>query len=102
MAEFKNPNQQGAQGSNNNLLVMMLVMVVVFTVLQYFRAKHNPQTASPNQAPSASQIAAKSPSAAGIPQPSAELLRNAGVTPPPSGSGGAPTIQAPAETTTTI
>ncbi len=102
MAEFKNPNQQGAQGSNNNLLIMMLVMVAVFTGLQFYRSKHNPQTASPKQPTSVSQTAAQSPSAAGIPQPSAELLRNAGVTPPPAGSGAAPTLQAPAETTTTV
>ncbi len=100
MAEFKNPNQQGAQGSNTNLLVMMLVMVAVFTGLQFYRSKHNPQTASPN--PTNSQTAAQTTPAAGIPQPSAELLRNAGVTTPPSSSGVAPTVQAPAETTTTV
>ena len=99
MAEFKNPNQQGAQGSNSNLLVMMLVMIAVFGGLQFYRARHNPQTASPNQATSPTQSATP---AAGIPQPSAELLRNAGVTPPPAGSGGAPTIQSPTETTTTV
>ncbi len=99
MAEFKNPNQQGAQGSNSNLLVMMLVMIAVFGGLQFYRAKHNPQTASPNQATPATQSAT---AAAGIPQPSAELLRNAGVTTPPSGSGLAPTIQSPSETTTTV
>ncbi len=100
MAEFKNPNQQGAQGSNSNLLVLMLVMVVVFTGLQFYRSKHNPQTASPN--PANSQTAAKNTPAAGIPQPSAELLRNAGELPAPTGAGGLPTLQAPAETTTTV
>ena len=102
MAEFKNPNQQGAQGSNNNLIVMMLVMVVVFTGLQFYRSKHNPQTASPNQTPSATQQAASSPSAAGIPQPSAELLRNSGILPAPAGANSGPTVQAAAETTTTV
>ncbi len=102
MAEYKNPNQQGAQGGNNNLLVMMLVMVAVFTGLQFYRSKHNPQTASPNQATSASQQAANSPSAAGIPQPSAELLRNSGTLPAPAGSSSGPTLQAAAETTTVV
>ena len=100
MAEFKNPNQQGAQGSNSNLLIMLLVMVAVFSGLQYYRSKHNPQTTPPDQ--TNSQTAEKNTSAAGIPQPSAELLRNAGETPAPTGSGGIPTVQAPAETTTTI
>ena len=102
MAEFKNPNQQGAQGGNNNLLVMMLVMVVVFTGLQFYRSKHNPQTASPNQTTSATRQAANSPSAAGIPQPSAELLRNSGTLPAAAGSTAGPTVQASAETTTTV
>ena len=48
MAEFKNPNQQGSPQDNRPLLLIMAVMVVVFFALQYFRAKHNPQTASPN------------------------------------------------------
>ena len=51
MAEFKNPNQQGG-GDNRSLLVMMLVLVTVFFGLQYFRAKTNPQTVSPNAAAS--------------------------------------------------
>jgi len=46
LAESKNPNQQGG-GDNKSLVVMMLVMVAVFFGLQYFRAQHNPQTASP-------------------------------------------------------
>ena len=49
MAEFKNPNQQGAPDSRPTLYIM-LAMVVVFFALQYFRKDHNPQTASP-QAP---------------------------------------------------
>ncbi len=50
MAEFKNPNSQGAPQDNRPLLIIMTVMVVVFFVLQFYRAKHNPQTASPNGA----------------------------------------------------
>jgi YidC/Oxa1 family membrane protein insertase len=49
VAEFKNPNQQGAPDSRPTLYIM-LAMVVVFFALQYFRKDHNPQTASP-QAP---------------------------------------------------
>lgn len=98
MPEFKNPNQQGAEGSNSNLLVMMLVMIAVFGGLQFYRAKHNPQTAPPAPAASAPATA----TAAGVPQPSAELLRNAGVTAPAAGSGAGPTIQSPTEVTTTV
>ncbi len=46
MAEFKNPNQQGAPDSRPTLLIMV-VMVMTFFMLQYYRGKHNPQTASP-------------------------------------------------------
>ena len=98
MPEFKNPNQSGAPGSNNNLFVMVFVMFAVFLGLQYYHSKHNPQTVSPNQ--TAAQPAAASQAAAGIPPPSAALLRNAGVT--PDANGNAAAIQAPAETTTTV
>ena len=98
MAEFKNPNQQGAQGSNSNLLVMMLVMLAVFGGLQFYRAKHNPQTVPPTTATPSAQTS----TAAGIPQPSAELLRNSGTSAPPAGSPAAPAVQAQAETTTTV
>ena len=97
LPEFKNPNQSGAPGSNNNLMVMVFVMFAVFLGLQFYHSRHNPQTVSPNQT-AQSQPAAQT--AAGIPQPSADLLRNAGVT--PTGNGSAAAIQAPAETTTTV
>ncbi len=48
MAEFKNPNQQGAPQDNRPLLIIMTLMVVIFFALQFYHAKHNPQTASPN------------------------------------------------------
>ena len=48
MAEFKNPNQQGAPDSRPTLLIMA-VMLITFLVLQYYKHQ-NPQTASP-QAP---------------------------------------------------
>jgi YidC/Oxa1 family membrane protein insertase len=48
VAEFKNPNQQGAPDSRPTLLIMA-VMLITFLVLQYYKHQ-NPQTASP-QAP---------------------------------------------------
>lgn len=47
MAEFKNPNQQGAPQDNRQLFVIMAVMILVMAGLQFYRSKHNPQTASP-------------------------------------------------------
>jgi YidC/Oxa1 family membrane protein insertase len=99
LAEFKNPNQQGG-GDNKSLIVVMIVMVTVFFGLQYFRAKTNPQTASPNATP-----ATQSASSSG-PQPTAPLASP--VSAPVAGLSGAtsgataPTVQAPAESTTVI
>ncbi len=64
MAEFKNPNQQGASQDNRPLLIIMTVMVMVFFVLQYYRAKHNPQTASPNAAQTQAQTQQPTPTVA--------------------------------------
>jgi len=101
LAEFKNPNQQGG-GDNRSLLVMMLVLVTVFFGLQYFRAKTNPQTVSPNTAASAPQ----SPAASGT-QPVAQPTAPASVGTPVAGLPGStaaavPTVQASAESTTTV
>jgi YidC/Oxa1 family membrane protein insertase len=63
LAEFKNPNQQGG-GDNKSLIVMMLVMVTVFFGLQYFRAKTNPQTASPNATQGTPALAGNQPAPA--------------------------------------
>ena len=97
MAEFKNPNQQGG-GDNRSLLVMMLVLVTVFFGLQYFRAKTNPQTVSPNAAASSPQSAPASGT-----QPAAPAPAN---TPNPGPSGSAapsgPAVQASSESTTTV
>ena len=102
MAEFKNPNQQGGQ-DNKSLLVMMLVMVTVFFGLQYFRAKKNPQTASPNASVPAVQTAA------GVTQPSPAMLAGAGSPPAgvvpgtdAAGTPGRPTVMAAAEATTVV
>ncbi|WP_433967283.1 membrane protein insertase YidC [Tunturiibacter gelidiferens] len=96
MAEFKNPNQQGG-GDNKSLLVMMLVLVTVFFGLQYFRAKNNPQTASPNVSQSAAavggtQAPAQSPASPAVTDSTAAAPAASGV----------PTVQAPAEATTTV
>jgi YidC/Oxa1 family membrane protein insertase len=64
VAEFRNPNQQGAPQDNRPLLIIMAVMIVVFFALQYYRAKHNPQTASPNGGQSQSQSAQPTPTVA--------------------------------------
>ena len=105
MAEFKNPNQQGGS-DNKSLLVMMLVLVTVFFGLQYFRAKTNPQTASPNTAASAPQGASPTTSAAGT-QPAQPGVSAPATTPaagassPKTGST-VPSVQASSESTTTI
>jgi YidC/Oxa1 family membrane protein insertase len=101
LAEFKNPNQQGG-GDNKSLLVMMLVLVTVFFGLQYFRAKTNPQTVSPNAAASTPQSAASGtqPAAPAVVPAAAAGAPAAGV--PGSSAAAAPTVQASAELTTTV
>jgi YidC/Oxa1 family membrane protein insertase len=100
LAEFKNPNQQGG-GDNKSLLVMMLVLGSVFFGLQYFSAKRNPQTVSPNAASSASQSATPAGTQpAGQPGPvvgtSAASVAAAPAAPT------VPTVQASAESTVTV
>jgi YidC/Oxa1 family membrane protein insertase len=99
LAEFKNPNQQGG-GDNKSLLVMMLVLVTVFFGLQYFRAKTNPQTISPNSAASAPANTSQSSPASGT-QPAAPA---AAANAPAAGVPGSsvPTVQASTELTTTV
>ena len=49
MAEFKNPNQAGGSSQDTRpLLILMVVMLLALTGFNYYRSKHNPQTASPN------------------------------------------------------
>jgi YidC/Oxa1 family membrane protein insertase len=98
LAEFKNPNQQGG-GDNRSLLVMMLVLVTVFFGLQYFRAKSNPQTVSPNAAASAPQSTATS----GAQPTAAQQGSTPGpVSTPTAAAAAGPVVQAPAEATTTV
>jgi YidC/Oxa1 family membrane protein insertase len=102
LPEFKNPNQQGG-GDNRSLLVMMLVLVTVFLGLQYFRAKTNPQTVSPNTAASGSQSAASSGSQpAAQPGTPAAAEAPAARMPGAAAASTAPTVQAPAESTTVV
>jgi YidC/Oxa1 family membrane protein insertase len=96
LAEFKNPNQQGG-GDNKSLLVMMLVLVTVFFGLQYFRAKNNPQTASPN----VSQNTAAAGGTQAPAQSSTPAAASNATAATPAASG-VPTVQAPAEATTTV
>ena len=96
MAEFTNPNQQGG-GDNRSLLVMMVVLVTVFFGLQYFRAKNNPQTASPNAAPKASQTAPAQP---GV--PAAASVAAAAQPAHATQASTVPAVQAAAEEPTTV
>ena len=54
MAEFKNPNQPGGPQDNRTLYLVMFAMLLGLTAFNFYRAKHNPQTASPN-APAVTQ-----------------------------------------------
>ncbi len=107
MAEFKNPNQQGG-GDNKSLLVMMLVMVSVFFGLQYFRTKHNPQTALPNSAQSTAAPAGQGQSGAEPGAGGSAAASGSGVANPKSTSGDAktasamPTVAASAESSTVV
>jgi len=80
---------------------MMFVMIAVFFGLQYFRAKNNPPTASPSS-PATTQSAPAQP---GI-QPGAPAAASAAPAAPPAGKVSAanavPTVQASAESTTTV
>jgi YidC/Oxa1 family membrane protein insertase len=66
VAEYKNPNQQGAPDSRPTLLIMA-VMLVTFLVLQYYKHQ-NPQTASP-QAPAQTSSQASSQGLGGAATP---------------------------------
>jgi YidC/Oxa1 family membrane protein insertase len=103
LAEFKNPNQQGG-GDNRSLLVMMLVLVTVFIGLQYFRAKTNPQTVAPNSGAAAQNATTNSAAqpAAAAPASNAAVPTAANAAGAESNAGKGPTVQASAESTTTV
>src|SRR5580700_6636096 len=79
---------------------MMLVLVTVFFGLQYFRAKTNPQTVSPNATASTPQSSGTQPAAPAAVPAAAASAPAAGV--PGSRASAAPTVQASAELTTTV
>jgi YidC/Oxa1 family membrane protein insertase len=96
LAEFKNPSQQGGGGQDNgSLLIMMVVMVGIFFGLQYFRAKSNPQPATPNTSKSAPAQAGSgqttSPTTAPAPSPASA-----------AGTPAVPAVEAAAASTTVV
>jgi YidC/Oxa1 family membrane protein insertase len=106
LPEIRNPNQGGSGGQDNrSFLIMMIVMIGVIFGLQYWRAQHNPQTASPNQT---------APNQTGPPSQTASLGQPAGTNPAAASSSAAPSaarsgkslatpaIQAVAESTTVV
>jgi YidC/Oxa1 family membrane protein insertase len=103
LAEFKNPNQQGG-GDNKSLLVVMIVMVTVFFGLQYYRAKTNPPTVSPNAAATQSASSAATQPATTQPPASPVSAPVAGPGHPGASSAvaAAPVVQASGEATTVI
>jgi YidC/Oxa1 family membrane protein insertase len=98
LPEFRNPNQGGGGSQDNrSFLLMMLVMLGVIFGLQYWRAQHNPQVASPDH-PSA-VTAPATPSAATPPATSAAAPSTAASN---AASAATPTVTAAAETSTVV
>ena len=99
MPEIKNPNSgsvgTGGGQDNRSFMVMLVVMVGVLFGLQIWRAKHNPQTESPNAATPATQ----SVLANATPAASASVAQ---VASSPAASAVTPAVQAQAETTTVV
>lgn len=95
MPEFKNPNAGGAASGgsqdNRSFLLMMLVMFGVLFGLQYWRAKHNPQTESPS--------ATTAVSAPATPTPGVE---NTAVSHAAPAAANAQAVQAASESTTVV
>ena len=101
MPEFRNPNAGGAgpggSQDNRSFLLMMLVMFGVLFGLQYWRAKHNPQTESPS-APAA--ITAPATPNPGVDNTAAPMTSAA--TTAPAGANAIGTVQAAGESTTVV
>ena len=100
MAEFKNPNQQGAPQDNRPLVAIMALMVLVFIGLNYYRGTHNPQTVSPTSSPN--QPAASSAAAQNQPQAATATLSSAASGQAAPGPAAVPVVEAASETTTTV
>ena len=96
MAEFTNPNQQGAPQDQRPLIVIMAVMVLVFIGLNYYKAIHpqpEPTPATQTQAASQSTAAARG-----------AVATTPGTTPGTTAqaAGAATTVQADTESTTVV
>lgn len=92
MPEYRNPNAGGSgTGDNRSFLVMMLVMVGVVFGLQIYRAKTNPQTASPQNT---AAVAPQTPNAASAPAAASAAA--------PVATQSVDTVQAAGETTTVV
>jgi YidC periplasmic domain len=99
LAEFSNPNQQGGQ-DNKSLIAMMFVVIAVLFGAQYYHSKVTPQTSAP-----AAAISQASASSSNQPPytPYAPPVATPGATAAPSAPvPAAPSVQASAETTTTV
>ena len=99
LPEFKNPSQGGgANGSgqsNSSFLVLIVVMFGVMFGLQYWRAKHNPQTKD-ESATAEHAVLAPAPSAPNAPSAPLGSIGNSAV------AGNGPAVQAASENTTMV
>ncbi|MDE1163571.1 MAG: membrane protein insertase YidC [Acidobacteriaceae bacterium] len=92
MPEFRNPNQAGGGSQDNRgFLVMMIVMIGMIAGLQFWRAKHNPQTATPADS---AAVAPASPVSNGTSAAAAPVMAALPASPE--------NVQASAETTTVV
>ena len=91
MAEFTNPNQQGAPQDNRPLLVIMAVMVLAFIGMNYYRALHPPPAPPTVQSQTANQ--------GGSP---AATPTTTGAGPTAQAAGAPVVVQAAAESTTVV
>ena len=106
MPEFRNPNAGGAPGGggqdNRSFLLMMLVMFCVLFGLQYWRAKHNPQTESPSAPTAVTAPATAGPAAPTGAAPGANSAAQSGTRPAGVAGQSAQTVQAAAQSTTVV
>ncbi len=98
MPEIRNPNAGGGAAGggqdNRSFLLMMLVMMGVLFGLQYWRARHNPQTAEPS-APTAIQAPA-------TPNPGVDNTSAGSNSAAANAPAGTQAVQAAAESTTIV
>jgi YidC/Oxa1 family membrane protein insertase len=97
LPEIRNPNAGGPAGGNQDnrsFLLMMFVMLGVLFGLQYWRTKHNPQTAEPNAPQAVASTGASATNTATGAGPAANTSNAAGQP--------VPAIQAANESTTVV